>query len=111
MAKVEVQTSCCQHSYTCAKDEQPDAVGCYNNPVTEGKTNPNQTRQSASFPVPHPAFRRLQYGKQGGPGTFPHVSDVKGRKTVERPKMSEGILGLRTARRAKIRGNIRTTCS
>ena len=24
--------------------------------------------------------------KRGGPGTFPHVSDVKGRKTVARPK-------------------------
>ena len=34
----------------------------------------------ASFPGHHPAFRRLQYGKAGGPGTFPHVSDVKGRK-------------------------------
>ena len=34
----------------------------------------------ASFPVPHPAFRRLQYGKWGGPGEFYRVSDVKGRK-------------------------------
>ena len=42
----------------------------------------------ASFPVPRPAFRRLQCSmvKRGGPGTFPHVGDVKGRKTVERPK-------------------------
>ena len=35
----------------------------------------------ASFPVPRPAFRRLQYGKAGRAWyTFPHVSDVKGRK-------------------------------
>ena len=52
----------------------------------------------ASFPVPCPAFRHLQYGKREGPGTFPHVSDVKGRKTVERPKMNVGVLGLRTAK-------------
>ena len=25
------------------------------------------------------------HGKRGGPGAFPHVSDVKGRKTVEKP--------------------------
>ena len=41
---------------------------------------------TALFPGPCPAFHRLQYGKWGGPGTFPHMSDVKGRKTVERPK-------------------------
>ena len=34
------------------------------------------------------------------------MSDVKGRKTVERLKMNVGVLGLRTARRAKVPGNI-----
>ena len=33
----------------------------------------------ASFPVPRPAFHRSTV-KRAGPGTFPHVSDVKGRK-------------------------------
>ena len=28
--------------------------------------------------------------KRRGPGTFPHVSDVKGRKTVERPNECGG---------------------
>ena len=39
----------------------------------------------------------------GGPGT---LSDVKGRKMVQRFKMNVGVLGLRTARTAKVPGNI-----
>ena len=35
-----------------------------------------------------------------------HVSDVKGRKTAERLGMNLGILGLRTARKAKEPSNI-----
>ena len=62
--------------------------------------------QTSPIPVPRPAFRRLQYRKAGRAGTFPHVSDIKGRKTVERPKMNVGVLGLRTARRVKVSGNI-----
>ena len=42
-------------------------------------------------------------GYAGGPGTFPHVSDVK---TVEIPKVNVGVLGLRTARKTKVPGNI-----
>ena len=56
-------------------------------------------RTVALFPVPHPGFRRLQYG---GPGTFPHVSDVKGRKGR---KFNMGIVCFRTARRTKVPGN------
>ena len=41
--------------------------------------------------------------KRGGLDTLPDVSESKGRKTVERPKMN---MGLRTARRVKIPGNI-----
>ena len=37
---------------------------------------------------------------------FPHVRDVKGRKVVERTKLNVGELGLRTARRAKVPGNL-----
>ena len=37
----------------------------------------------ASFPVPCPAFRRLQYDKAVRAWYIPHVSDVKGRKTVK----------------------------
>ena len=46
--------------------------------------------------------------KWGVPGTFPHVSDVKGRKAVQRPTnlMNVGVQGLRTVRRAKVLGNI-----
>ena len=36
----------------------------------------------ASFPGPRPASLHLQYRR--GPGTFSHVSDVTGRKTVEK---------------------------
>ena len=60
-----------------------------------------------NVPSPTPSFfATFSTEKRGGPGTFPHVSDVKGRMTVERPKMNVGILGLRTARRAKVPGNI-----
>ena len=37
---------------------------------------------------------------------LPDMSDITGRKMVERPKMNVGILGLRTARRVKAPGNI-----
>ena len=35
----------------------------------------------ALFPVTRLAFVACSTVKRGGPGTFPHVSDVKGRKT------------------------------
>ena len=42
--------------------------------------------QLASFPGPCLASRHLQYGKagEGLVRTFPHMSDIMGRKTVER---------------------------
>ena len=55
-------------------------------------------------PSPMPSFSLVAVRNAGEPGTFPHVSDIKGRKTVERPKMNVGVLGLRTARRAKVPG-------
>ena len=44
----------------------------------------------ASFPGPRPASRRLQYGSGRGPGTFSHVSDITGRKAVERLQLNVG---------------------
>ena len=46
----------------------------------------------ALLPAPCPS---LAVRISGEPGTFPHVSDVNGRKTVERPKLN---VGLRAAR-------------
>ena len=37
-----------------------------------------------------------------GPGTVPHVRAIESRKTVERPKMNVGVLGLRTAKRVNV---------
>ena len=37
---------------------------------------------------------------------FPHVRDVEGRNVVVRTQLNVGELGLRTARRAKVRGNL-----
>ena len=43
-----------------------------------------------------------------GTGMFPHMRDIKGRnrKVVERTLMNMGELGLRTARRSKVPGNL-----
>ena len=54
----------------------------------------------ASFPGPPAAFSCTK--ERNWPGTFPHVSDAEGRKTVEIPKMNMGVLGPRTARRANV---------
>ena len=57
-------------------------------------------------PSPTPSFSSLLSTiKRGGPGTFPHVSDVKGRKGKKDRKFNVGVVGLRTARRAKVPGN------
>ena len=58
----------------------------------------------ASFPGLCAAFSCTK--ECGGPGTFPHMGDIKGRKTVERPKLNVGVLRLRTARRVKVSGII-----
>ena len=58
----------------------------------------------ASFPGPCTTFGCTK--ECGGPGMFPHVRDIEGRKVVERTSLSMGELGLRTARRAKVRGNL-----
>ena len=61
----------------------------------------------ASFPGP----AQLCVACSGrGPGKFYHVSDVKGRKSVERLEMNVGVLGLRTARRANAPGNMHVQC-
>ena len=57
-----------------------------------------------SFPPSFP-FLAVRLSRRG-PVKFYHVSDVKGRKMVERLEMNGGVLGLRTARRAKVTGNI-----
>ena len=57
-------------------------------------------------PSPTPSFSSLlSTVKRGGPGTFPHVSDVKGRKGYKDRKQAWAYVGLRTARRAKVPGN------
>ena len=40
------------------------------------------------------------------PVTFPHVTDVRVDRLVERLEINMGALGLRTARRAKVPGSI-----
>ena len=58
----------------------------------------DRTIRVAPFQSQAQPFVACSTEKRGGPGTFPHVSDIKGRKTVERPKMNVGVLGLRTGR-------------
>ena len=49
--------------------------------------------------------RRFRLHKRMRAGVF-HVHDVKGIKMVERSEINVGTLGLVTARRAKVPGNI-----
>ena len=50
---------------------------------------------------------RLHETERGGPGMFPHMRDVEGRKVVERTKLDVCIWG---SRRAKVRGNFPHAC-
>ena len=57
---------------------------------------------------PRPVTFRL-HEECVGTGKFPHMGDVKGRKVVERT-LNMGELGLRTARRSKVPGNLPQSC-
>ena len=57
------------------------------------------------IPSLKPSFSSLAVRKSGEGLAHFLTSDIKGRKTVEKPKLNVGVLGLRTARRTKVPGN------
>ena len=54
---------------------------------------------------PYPCRFRL-HAEHGGPGVISQVHDIKGGKVVQRTYLNVGALGLRTARRVKVPGNL-----